>query len=344
MSALHVNHRENYFQHPALTTIHGDPNYTLLSKLEKECKANGKSVASTLGGGLKGHLGLISSIAAYKRVSPGVPFVRPILPVLPANMSDSTQFQIAEVHRIFDSALAAFNACNLIERTILQHISTAIDNDCLANLIREDKGLLEGTVPEIFREPFNTYSAITPQSFTAAKAELEATVYNHAKPVATVSTAINEYASMAEAANALETDEQLVNFGLIVISRATIFSGDVRKWHDKPRADRTWFNFKVHFKETQKAIKHSQSAVTIDSLGLHRQANTASYSSRQRCYPAQLRCRGPSTCNPAGPAGEADTDARANALLHEYSYSSPSQHQHQHQHQQSDSTQQRWRK
>ena len=36
--------------------------------LEKECKANGKLVASTLGGGLQGHLGLISSVAAYERV------------------------------------------------------------------------------------------------------------------------------------------------------------------------------------------------------------------------------------------------------------------------------------
>ena len=275
MSASHVNYRENFFQHPALTVIHGDPNYSTLAKLEKECKANGKSVASTLGGGQQGHLGLVSSIAAYERVSPGVPFVRPILPVLPANIGAGTQFQITEAHHTFDSALAEFHACNLIERTILQQISTALDADCLANLIHEETGLLEGTVPVVLQELFDTYGAITPQSLTAAKASLEATVYNHAKPVVTVFTSINEYASMADAANASETDDQLVNIGLIIISRVTIFAGDVRKWHEKPRADQTWPNFKVHFKDAQKAIKRSQPAVTTDSLGFHGQANSA---------------------------------------------------------------------
>ena len=81
---------------------------------------------------------------------------------------------------------------------------------------------------EILQELFDTYGAI-PQSLTAVKDNLEATVYNHDKPVVTIFTAINEYASMADAANASETDDQLVNIGQIVISRATIFSGDVRK-------------------------------------------------------------------------------------------------------------------
>jgi hypothetical protein len=83
MSDSHINYRENYFQHPSLTKISGDPTYASLAKLERECKANGKSVSSTLGGGNQGHLGLVCSPAAYNRVSPGVPFNRPALPILP---------------------------------------------------------------------------------------------------------------------------------------------------------------------------------------------------------------------------------------------------------------------
>ena len=56
MSVSHINYRENYFQHPLLTKIHGDPTYgTLANKLEKECKANSKSLSPTLAdGGLQG--------------------------------------------------------------------------------------------------------------------------------------------------------------------------------------------------------------------------------------------------------------------------------------------------
>jgi hypothetical protein len=45
--------------------ISGDPTYASLTKLEKECKANRKSVTSTLGGGLQGHLGLVSNALTY---------------------------------------------------------------------------------------------------------------------------------------------------------------------------------------------------------------------------------------------------------------------------------------
>jgi hypothetical protein len=173
--------------------------------------------------------------------------------------------------------METFKVCNLIERTIIQQINTAIDESCLADLIDDETGLLEGTVPEIMKELFDTYGAITPQSLTTAKAKLESTTYNHSRPIVNIFTAINDYANMAEAANAAETPIQLINIGLIIITRSTIFSSDIRKWHDKTAATRTWPAFKEHFKAAQKAIKKSQPAVTTDTLGFHEEANAASF-------------------------------------------------------------------
>ena len=274
MSVSQTNYRENYFQHPSLTKITGDPTYASLAKLEKECKANGKSVRTTLGGGLQGHLGLVTSAQAYERISPGEPFVRPVLPVLP-DLTQATAHQIAEARQVHTDNMEIFKACNLIERTIIQQINTAIDEACLADLIDDETGLLEGTVPQIMHELFDTYGAITPQSLTAAKAKLETTSYNHSKPIVNIFTSINEYANMADAADAPETATQLINIGLIIITRSTIFASDIRKWHSKPTVDQTWPNFKSHFKDTQKEIKRSQPAVTADTLGYHDTANTA---------------------------------------------------------------------
>jgi hypothetical protein len=270
MSGSHINYRESYFQHPSLTKISGDPTYASLAKLEKECKANGKSVNSTLGGGLQGHLGLVSSTVAYARVSPGDPFIRPVLPVLP-DLTIATAAVIAAAHQLYNSQLVIFQACNLIERTIIQQINTALDEDCLADMIDDDTGLLEGTIPEILQTLFDTYGAITPQSLAAARSKVEAITYNHARPIVTIFTAINEYAHMADAAHATETPAQLINLGIIIITRSTIFSSDIRKWHDKDAADNTWPAFKDHFKAAQKAIKRSQPTVTADSLGYHDQ-------------------------------------------------------------------------
>ena len=93
MSDYQPNLRENYFQFPTLTKISGDPTYESLAKLTKECKANGKSVPSGLGGGRQGHLGLVTSATAYARSAPTTPFVRPVLPVL-ADLTALTAAQI----------------------------------------------------------------------------------------------------------------------------------------------------------------------------------------------------------------------------------------------------------
>jgi hypothetical protein len=234
-------------------------------------QGKGKSISTTLGGGLQGQLRLVCSTAAYNCISPGVPFDHPILPFLP-DLSNSTVAQIKEAQQWFKDNLIALNACNLIKRTIVQQIDTALYEDCLANLIDDDTGLLEGTIPQIIQTLFDTYGSITPQSLAAAKAKVEAITYNQGQPIITIFTEIKEYASMAETAHATKRTKQSINIGIIII---TIFSSNIRKWHDKPIANKTWPNFKEHFKATQKAIKKSQPAITTDSLGYHGQANAA---------------------------------------------------------------------
>jgi hypothetical protein len=80
---------------------------------------------------------------------------------------------------------------------------------------------------------------------------------------------------MVDQAKAAETTPQLLNLGIITLACSTLCSSDIRKWHKKPDADKTWPFFKKHFKACQKAIKPSQPAITTDALG-HHKANTAS--------------------------------------------------------------------
>jgi uncharacterized membrane protein YgcG len=143
-------------------------------------------------------------------------------------------------------------------------------------LTRTNTGLLQGTVPQIFEELYRTFGAITPQSLNVAKDKLQATTYNHSRPIVNLFTAITKYANMADAANSSKTPTQLINIGLIIITRSTIYANDIRIWHDKPLLERTWLTFKEHFKTAQRAIKRSQPIVTTDSLGYHEQANAAS--------------------------------------------------------------------
>ena len=272
MSDYVSNIKENWFQFPTLTPISGDPNYENLANLTQECKSNGRAVTSTLGGGNQGHLGMITSAAAYTRIAPGTPFIRPALPVLTI-AADATQFQIAEARHAFSEATKTFEKCNQVERCIIQLINAAIDKECLADLYDDETGSLSGTIPEIIQSLMDTFGAITPQTLAAAKAKVEETNYEHSRPIANMFTRINEYSLMADHARASETAQQMINMGLIIITRSNIFSSDIRKWNRRPDIEKTWPNFKAHFSQAQKDIKASQPTITTDVLGYHGQAN-----------------------------------------------------------------------
>jgi hypothetical protein len=250
------NCRETVFQHQDLTKTTGNPTFNGLAQLEQQCKANAQSVLSTIGNGNLGHLGLVSSTLACERSSPGVPFVRPILPILP-DLANFTAAQIAEAHRLFAEQTNTFNACNQIERAIIQQINTALDDDCLADLISQDTGLIQGTVPEIFTDLHRTFGAIAPQILAVAKATLAATICNHTKPLANIFTAIARCADMAHAAECEETAPQLINIGLTIFARPTAFANDIRNWHELTPAAKTWNRFKTHFKDAQQTIIRS---------------------------------------------------------------------------------------
>jgi len=171
--------------------------------------------------------------------------------------------------------MAVFNTCTLLKRTIIQQISLAVDANCLTDLVKETTGFLQGTVPNIIKELFETYGLITPQSFSAAKAALETKVYQHASPIGHFFTSITEFANMAAAAESVLSASQLIDIGIIIITCTTVFASDVRKWHAKVEDWKTWPNFKKHFRTAQEEIKRSQPTVTTDSLGFHEQANNA---------------------------------------------------------------------
>jgi hypothetical protein len=165
--------------------------------------------------------------------------------------------------------------CTLMERTIVQQINTALDDNVFANLIHDATGLLIGTVPDIMRELYDTCGTVKPQALTTAKAKLEITAYNHSRPIANLFTAITDYAHMAKASGATKTPGQLINIRLIVITPATIFTNDIRAWNKKLAAAKTWPECKTHFCTAQKAIKRSQLPPTTNTLGYYREANAA---------------------------------------------------------------------
>ena len=149
MSTSTTDYKNTYFQHRSLTPVRGEPTYEALSKLHQELKANANAVPTTLGGGRHGHLDLVVNPITYDRIASHTPLVRQQNPGIVNVELNATQYQITQQKDEHTKALKAFNECNLLERTLIQQIKEAIENDYMEGYVDEDTGLVRGTVPEI---------------------------------------------------------------------------------------------------------------------------------------------------------------------------------------------------
>ena len=78
-----IDYKNNFFEHPELSRIIGEPNTSTLITLQAEIRDNAQAVQTTLGGGENGHLGLVCSPETYQALIPNVdPYIRPETQVL----------------------------------------------------------------------------------------------------------------------------------------------------------------------------------------------------------------------------------------------------------------------
>eukprot|EP00957_Ditylum_brightwellii_P081235 6179592-Ditylum_brightwellii.AAC.1 len=63
-----VDYKNNVFEKPELTDVHGKPTMASLPTLRNETQANAQAVSTTLGGGRHGHLGLVMTPQDYVHV------------------------------------------------------------------------------------------------------------------------------------------------------------------------------------------------------------------------------------------------------------------------------------
>ena len=113
-----IDYVNTYFQIPILTPIQGEPTFETLRVLRDEVRANSGDVSTNLGGGNYGYLGLVLSPAEYARVTPGNPFVCPVMPpplVIPPN---TAQHAATQMHKDHVEELRRFRECEDVEAAL----------------------------------------------------------------------------------------------------------------------------------------------------------------------------------------------------------------------------------
>ena len=251
-----IDYRSTFFDYPSLTKITGEPSLSTLMTLRNELKANAQSVESNLGGGAHGHLGLVVPASVYNYIAPATPYTKPSQPTLRLTNSDS-QYVLAENRHTYDRNLQAYKECITMERLLIQQIINAVEPKYLKPLRDSVTNKLNQSIPNILQYLFDTYGDVSPQEFLTLRHQLETMTFDPQDPVDVIFTDIDDLAEIADAIGDPLTDVQQTKIGYVVLQNTKRFSGGLKKWDEKQLADKTWGNFKTHFRLVQKNMRRT---------------------------------------------------------------------------------------
>ena len=139
---------------------------------------------------------------------------------------------------------------------------TALDSKYLKALRDSISNKITRTIPAILSYLFNAYGHVTPTKLYELKQKVETMQFSPQEPVDTLITDIDDLAVIADLAGSPITDQQRVDIGYLVLQRWKHFKNSLCKWNALPGANRTYVNFKTHFRDAQIAL-HKREEITV---------------------------------------------------------------------------------
>jgi hypothetical protein len=263
-----INYRETYFEYPELAKVHGEPDSESLFKLRNELKANAQSVYSNLSDGAHGHLALVLSDAQYALLT-NQPFVRPVHPgelVIPPLTTGPMATTLKERHH---EQIRLFREVQGVEKALIQQIVQAIEAPYLAAIRDRTSNSLLGTVHEIIAHLQTVYGRVSPQMLENREQELRNMTYNTKYPIDIVYNAVEDYVDFAELGQQPLTQRQIVAKAYIILNKTRRFKNDITEWNRLPQAEKTWVEFKTHFRRAHQEFRETTD-VTLEESELQR--------------------------------------------------------------------------
>jgi hypothetical protein len=268
MASNGINYRETYFEFPELTKLQGEPNSESLFKLRNELKANAQAVYSNLSDGAHGHLALVLSDAQYALITPQ-PFVRPVHPgalVIPDGTTGPMSTVMKEAHQ---EQLRLFREVQGVEKALIQQIVQAIEAPYLASIRDRTSNSLQGTVYQILDHLQTVHGRVSPQMLEDREQELRIMTYNTQFPIDIVFNAVEDYVDFADLGHQPLTERQIIAKAYVILNKTRRFKTDITAWNRRPDIEKTWINFKTHFRQAHQEFRETTD-VTLEESDLQR--------------------------------------------------------------------------
>ena len=155
------HYRETLFQYTELNIIHGEPNYETLRTLTNHLKANARLVHTTLGDGLRGHLGLVLTPAQYTMFS-NTPYVCPPRPSPLVISAYQLPHVVHMAQARHSEQVCLFNESNNVDQALKQQLIKAIDDAYLTPLHNCHTYTIDISILVIINDMFTNHGHVSP--------------------------------------------------------------------------------------------------------------------------------------------------------------------------------------
>eukprot|EP00957_Ditylum_brightwellii_P143861 10962000-Ditylum_brightwellii.AAC.1 len=139
--------------------------------------------------------------------------------VLPQN---GIQYQITQAKEQYYDELHQFNACNTIEKILIQKIVYVIDAKYLTAIRDPVMHHITLTIPDILDHLFDNYGDVTAKELRELHNLVEKLSYQSTEPVDTIFTEINTLSEVAKIAKRSLSEEQKVDMAYLLLQNKKV--------------------------------------------------------------------------------------------------------------------------
>ena len=162
-----------------------------------------------------------------------------------------------------------------IEKALVQQIVQVVEAPYLSSIRDTTSNSLGGTVCEILAHLQDVYGRVSPQMLEDRDNELRNIVYNTQLPIYIVFNAVKDYVNFTDLANQTLTSSQTAAKAYVILNKTRHFKNDITDWNRRPEADKTWENFKTHFRRAHQEFRETTD-VTLEDSELQRNSQCKS--------------------------------------------------------------------
>jgi hypothetical protein len=120
------------FPHPILPTVEGEPDYQTIHATRKFLQRKSRAIATHLGGGTLGHLGLIISDASYTMTDPPTSeeptfWKTPNAPGRAPATTDGTAAQLSAARHVWEEDVQTYRTCISVHKALKKQIISVFE-------------------------------------------------------------------------------------------------------------------------------------------------------------------------------------------------------------------------